>query len=163
MQLLPVLFTFRLNHREGVKTMRTDERNIRRFNEFLAVRQSGAVTSWQMIAALINEKGWKKQRFCDNTLLDEFVFDRAMSNHKSKPNIRTIVAVCAGMDAALSTADAILAASGYRLGNSKEHLAFEYILRDMAGTPLEQRNAFLASIGIVPLGSKNNRERQKAS
>jgi hypothetical protein len=137
--------------------------NIRRFREFRRVRQSGAATSWQLIAALIREKGWNKKRFCDNTLLDEFVFDRAMSNHRSTPSLRTLMAICAGMDLGLSATDALLGASGFRLNNSKEHLAFEYIIRDMAGLPLWERNTFLASVGIEPLGSKSGQSRPVTS
>jgi hypothetical protein len=109
-----------------------------------------------MVAELIREKGWNKKRFCDKTLLDEFVYARAMSNHKSTPNTRTILAICVGMDLSLTTTDTLLGASGFRLNNSKEHLAFKFILRDMAGLPIEVRNAFLVSIGVEPLGSKNN-------
>ena len=135
------------------------DNNIRRFNEFARVRQSKATTSWQMVAELIKEKGWNKKRFCDNTFLDEFVYIRAMSNHKSTPNVKTLLAICAGMDLGLSATDTVLGASGFRLGNSKEHLAYEFIIRDMAGLPLGVRNAFLFSIGIEPLGSKNNPDR----
>ena len=140
-----------------------DDFQIRRFNEFVLLRQSEAVTSWQMVALLIKDKGWNKKSFCDNTLLDEFVYDRAMSNHKSKPGFRTLMAICAGFDLGLSSTDTVLGASGFRLGNSKEHLAYEFIIREMPGTTLGKRNEFLASVGIASLGSRTNQSRRKAS
>ena len=135
----------------------------RRFNEFVLLRQSEAVTSWQMVALLIKDKGWNKKSFCDNTLLDEFVYDRAMSNHKSTPGFRTLIAISAGMDIGLTATDTLLGASGFRLGNSREHLAYEFIIRDMAGMALGERNDFLISMGIAPLGSRTNKNRSKAS
>jgi len=116
-----------------------------------------------MVAMLIDDRGWSKKRFCENTLLDEFVYDRAMSNHKSKPGFRTLMAICAGMDLGLTTTDTVLGASGFRLGNSKEHLAYEFIIREMPGMSLGMRNDFLASVGIAPLGSRTNKSRRKAS
>jgi len=75
----------------------TVREHARHFNEGLAVRGASS-TAWQMVAALVEQKGWKKQKFCNMTLLDEDFYNRAMSNHKKKPGLRTLMAFCAGAD-----------------------------------------------------------------
>ena len=124
----------------------------RHFNEGFAVR-STPLTAWQMVAALIEQKGWKKQKFCNMTLLDEDFYNRAMSNHKKKPGLRTLMAFSAGADLEIETTEILLGAIGIRLDNSMEGRAFDYIIRKMSGYSIHERNEFLGLLGIAPLGS----------
>jgi len=146
--------------------MRTDGRvsvreHARHFNESFAIRGT-PLTAWQMVAALIEQKGWKKQKFCNMTLLDEYVFERAVSNHKAPPGIRTLMSICAGMDLDIETAKELLGAIGARLDNSKQGQAFDYILRKMSGYSIHERNEFLRLLGFRPLGS-GSRDKQNNS
>ena len=137
--------------------MRVDGRigvreHARHFSERFAM--SGTpLSAWQLVAALINHKGWTKPKFCNMTLLDEYVFDRAVSNHKSPPGFHTLMSVCAGMDLDMDATEHLLGAIGVRLDNSKEGRAFDYIIRKMPGYTIHERNEFLRLLGIAPLGS----------
>ena len=126
----------------------------RHFNEGCAVR-GDPPSAWQMVAALIEQKGWKKQKFCNMTLLDEYVYDRAMSNHKKMPGLRIIMAFSVGADLDIEATETLLGAIGVRLDNSKEGRAFDYIVRKMPGYSIHERNEFLMLFGIDPLGSGN--------
>jgi len=122
------------------------------FSESFAIR-GAQLTGWQVVAALINQKGWKKQKFCNMTLLDEYVFDRAMSNYRIQPGFHTLMSVCAGMDLDINTTEDVLGVIGARLDNSKEGRAYDYIIRRMPGYSIHERNEFLNLLGIPPLGS----------
>ena len=136
----------RVDGRVGVRE------HARHFNERFAM--SGTpLSAWQMVAALIEQKGWKKQKFCNMTLLDESFYDRAMSNHKKKPGLRTLMAFSAGADLDIEATEDLLGAIGVRLGNSKEGRAFDYIIRKMSGYSIHERNEFLKLLDITPLGS----------
>jgi hypothetical protein len=124
----------------------------RHFNEGFAIRGT-PLTAWQMVAAIIEQKGWKKQKFCSMTLLDEYVFDRAMSNYRKKPGLRTLMAFSAGADLDIEATEVLLQAIGTRLDNSKEGRAFDYIIRKMPGYSIHERNEVLRLLGIEPLGS----------
>ena len=137
--------------------MRVEERvrvreHARHFSEGFAIR-GAPLTAWQMVAALIEQKGWKKQKFCNMTLLDEDFYNRAMSNHKKKPGLRTLMAFSAGADLNIEATEILLGAIGARLDNSKEGRAFDYIIRKMPGYSIHERNEFLRLLGIEPLGS----------
>jgi len=122
------------------------------FNERFDVNGT-PLTAWQMVAALIQQKGWQKRTFCNRTLLDEYVFERAVSNHKSLPGIHTLMSICAGMDLDIETTETLLGAIGKRLDNSKQGRAFDYIIRKMSGYSIHERNEFLRLLGLPLLGS----------
>ena len=137
--------------------MRVDGRDsvrehARHFNEWFSIRGK-PLTAWQMVAALIEQKGWEKYKFCDKTLLDEYVFDRAKSNHKSLPGLRILMAFSAGADLDIDTTEELLGSIGVRLDNTKEGRAYDYIIRKMPGYSIHERNEFLELLGIAPLGS----------
>ena len=137
--------------------MRVDGRvsvreHARHFNERFAL-SGPPLSAWQMVAAISEQKGWKKQKFCNMTLLDEDFYNRAMSNHKKKPGLRTLMAFCAGADLDIEATEILLGAIGARLDNSKEGRAFDYIIRKMSGYSIHERNEFLQLLGIAPLGS----------
>jgi len=142
--------------------MRTDGRvsvqeHLRHFNENFAI-QDTPLTAWQMVAALIVQKGWQKRKFCNMTLLDEYVYDRAVSNHKAPPGVHTLMSICVGMDLDTDTAYRLLGAIGARLDNSKQGQAFDYILRKMPGYSIHERNDFLQLLGFNPLGSGSRKK-----
>jgi len=136
----------RVDGRVGVRE------HARHFSEGFVVR-STPMTAWQMVAALVEQKGWKKQKFCNMTLLDEDFYNRAMSNHRKKPGLRTLMAFSAGADLDIEATEILLGAIGVRLDNSKEGRAFDYIIRKMPGYSIHERNEFLQMLGIDPLGS----------
>jgi len=133
------------------------QEHVRRFNDRCAIR-GDPQSAWQMVAGLIQQRGWKKPLFCKMTLLDDYVYDRAMSNHKLQPGTHILMSVCAGMDLDLESTEDVLSYIGVRLGETKRGRAYKHIIRDMAGYSIHDRNEFLKMLGLKPLGSNSKKK-----
>ena len=67
----------------------------------------------------------------------------------------TVASICVGMDVSMETADQLFEAAGLTLYNSKESFAYRFVIREMRGCSIDQRNVFLESIGVAPLGGED--------
>jgi len=138
--------------------------HVERYTRSSALLKQSTPTCCQRIIALVDAKGWTKTKFCNKTLLDEAVYDRIMREYNSVPSLRTLIAICAAMDLCISAALSLLASAGYILSEAiEEHRAYMYILRDMAGATIGERNEFLVRVGVEPLGSRTNQSRKAAA
>jgi len=129
--------------------------HVERYARSAALQRKTTQTCWQRVAELINAVGWQQRKFCNKTLLDVSVYEKAMKNHDSVPTLRTLIAICIAMELSVSATNSLLYSAGHVLNDAiEEHRAFLYILQDLPGVPIGVANDFLIRVGVEPLGSK---------
>ena len=72
----------------------------------------------------------------------------------NNPEVRTVVAICAGLDLDITETMEMLRSAGYILLNTREHWAYKFIITCCEGMAIEERNAILIALGVRPLGSR---------
>lgn len=113
-----------------------------------------AKTCWQLMYEIIESKGMSKSHFCSITGLGEEVYRKAQKNHKTTPNLRTIVAFARGLDLGIEVTEKLLQSAGHAFDDSDEHHALRFCITGFSGCPLEDCNEFLISYGYAPLGTQ---------
>ena len=111
-------------------------------------------TFWQRAFEIMEAKHWNSAIFCMKTQLNDKIYSRAKTNHNSLPDIRTVIAICAGLDLNISLTNELLALAAHTLSNTIEHQAYAYIITRFYGKTIHERNNFLSALNIKPLGSK---------
>lgn len=111
-------------------------------------------TCWQLMYEIIESKGMSKSHFCSITGLGEEVYRKAQKNHKTTPNLRTIVAFARGLDLGIEVTEKLLQSAGHAFDDSDEHQALRFCITGFSGCPIEECNAFLISYGYAPLGTQ---------
>jgi hypothetical protein len=111
-------------------------------------------TFWQRAYEIMEAKHWNNAIFCERTLLNEITYSRAKNNYDSLPDIRTVIAICAGLDLDMPMTLELLALAGHTLSNTREHQAFGFLITGYKGKGIYDRNQFLESLDLQPLGSK---------
>ena len=102
-------------------------------------------------------KKWNTTIFCNATGLNEMVYSRAKNNDKSRPDVRTVISICAGLDLDIGMTNQLLGLAGHTLSNSREDQAYSFVITGYKGRSLNDRNEFLRSINVPELGSKQRR------
>ena len=72
----------------------------------------------------------------------------------NNPEVRTVVAICAGLDLDITETMEMLRSAGHILLNTREHWAYKFIITCCEGIEIEERNAILIALGVRPLGSR---------
>ena len=72
----------------------------------------------------------------------------------NNPEVRTVVAICAGLDLDIVQTIEMLRSAGHILLNTREHWAYKFIMTCCEGMEIEERNAILIALGVRPLGSR---------
>ena len=72
----------------------------------------------------------------------------------NNPEVRTVVAICAGLDLDIMETMEMLRSAGHILLNTREHWAYKFIITCCEGMEIEERNAILIALGVRPLGSR---------
>ena len=72
----------------------------------------------------------------------------------NNPEVRTVVAICAGLDLDITETMEMLRSAGYILLNTREHWAYKFIITCCERMAIEERNAILIALGVRPLGSR---------
>lgn len=72
----------------------------------------------------------------------------------NNPEVRTVVAICAGLDLDITETMEMLRSAGHILLNTREHWAYKFIITCCEGMEIEERNAILIALGVRPLGSR---------
>ena len=72
----------------------------------------------------------------------------------NNPEVRTVVAICAGLDLDIVQTMEMLRSAGHILLNTREHWAYKFIMTCCEGMEIEERNAILIALGVRPLGSR---------
>lgn len=111
-------------------------------------------TFWQRAQEIMAAKHWNSSVFSERTLLNEMTFSRVKNNFDSLPDVRTVMAICAGLDLDIGLTNELLSLAGHTLSNSREHQAYRFIITGYSGRSIHERNEFLESVDIAPLGSK---------
>jgi len=111
-------------------------------------------TFWQRAYEIMEAKHWNSSIFADKTLLNEIAYSRAKNNYDSIPDIRTVMAICAGLDLDIALTNELLSLAGHTLSNSREHQAYGFIITGYKGKSINERNEFLQTLELPPLGTK---------
>ena len=114
-------------------------------------------TCWKYITQILDAKKISKSHFCSATLLGEEVYRKAYSDIKTKPSLRTIVAIGRGLDLSIDTVEEMLRLAGHAFDDSLESQLLEFCITGLPGESVEEANDFLESYGVDPLGSKQLR------
>jgi hypothetical protein len=109
---------------------------------------------WKRAYEIMQVKKWNTSIFCEKTQLNEMVYSRAKNNNESLPDIRTCMAICAGLDLDMGMTTQLLALAGHTLSSTREHQAYGFIITAFKGKDINERNDFLESMNITALGSK---------
>ena len=72
----------------------------------------------------------------------------------NNPEVRTVVAICVGLDLDITQTVEMLRSAGHILLNTREHWAYKFIMTCCEGMEIEERNAILIALGVRPLGSR---------
>lgn len=72
----------------------------------------------------------------------------------NNPEVRTVVAICAGLNLDIMETTEFLRSAGHILLNTREHWAYKYIIVCGEGMLLDERNSILIALGVPPLGSR---------
>ena len=72
----------------------------------------------------------------------------------NNPKVRTVVAICAGLNLDIVEITELLRSAGHILLNTREHWAYKYIIVCGEGMLLDERNSILIALGVAPLGSR---------
>ena len=85
--------------------------------------------------------------------LDDMTISRLKNNKIKNQSMRTIIAICVGLDLDLRTSEELLKLAKLALNNDPECIAYEMILTTFKGCSMDDRNEVLKKLGIKPLGS----------
>ena len=72
----------------------------------------------------------------------------------NNPEVRTVIAICAGLNLDIVETTELLRSAGHILLNTREHWAYKYIIVCGEGMLLDERNSILIALGVPPLGSR---------
>lgn len=72
----------------------------------------------------------------------------------NNPKVRTVVAICAGLNLDIMETTELLRSAGHILLNTREHWAYKYIIVCGEGMLLDERNSILIALGVPPVGSR---------
>jgi len=124
------------------------------FTTFCRMRKAVTKQFPQMAYGIMQTQKWNSNIFTRNTLLGEPVYSRIKSGQLLRPDVRTVVAVCVGLDLDTVLAMELLSSAGHVLTDSHEHHAYFYIIHSCRGESIHERNEFLKKVGVTPLGTK---------
>jgi len=128
------------------------------FDAKFSLQKSLSKTCWQRIYEIMQAKHIYVSAFTGKTHLHENYYYHAKNNYASMPDIRTIIAICAGLDLDIGLAYELLALAGHSLSpTSTEHQAYSFIITGLSGETMDTRNTFLQSYGIPELGTKSKK------
>jgi len=123
------------------------------FDLLCAERQATSKTLWQRICELMEAKNYDLNKLKRHSHLDDMAISRLKNNTIKKQSMRTIIAVCVGLDLDLRTSEELLKLAKLALNSEPECIAYEMILTTFKGCPMDERNDVLKKLGIKPLGS----------
>ena len=129
------------------------------YENHLAITQTFAETA----KTLMQRKKWNSVIFKEKTLLGDSMYSRLINNSDRVLSLRTAVAICVGLGVDAMTANRMLSSAGYSFGSSKEHQAFCYLFSALHGRSIDECNAFLESLSILPLGTRDERPARASS
>ena len=128
-----------------------------KFETQYAEHKAFTKTFWQRAFEIMETMHWNSAVFCELTLLNEMTYSRAKTDSDTIPDVRTVMAICAGLDLDISLTIDMLALAGHVFTNSREDQAYVFIITSYKGTTIHERNEFLISLDLQPLGSKQRK------
>lgn len=109
-----------------------------------------ATSFWERVEQIRTAKGFSKNKFKGYSGLDDQTVSRLKKG--GTVTLRNGIAACFGLDLDVPESKDVLALAKLALGNDKESLAYEYVLSTCRGCSLDERNDFLQSLGVDPIG-----------
>jgi len=123
------------------------------YNSLCAERQATSKTLWQRICEIMEAKNYDLNMLKRRSHLDDMTISRLKNNKIKNQSMRTIIAICVGLDLDLRTSEELLKLAKLALNNDPECIAYEMILTTFKGCSMDERNEVLKKLGIKPLGS----------
>lgn len=80
----------------------------------------------------------------------------------NNPEVRTVVAICIGLNLDIEQTTDMLRSAGHILLNTREHWAYKFLITCCEELDIEKSNAVLISLGIRPLGSRKTAKKDKS-
>ena len=78
----------------------------------------------------------------------------------NNPEVRTVVAICIGLNLDIVQTMKMLRSAGHILLNTREHWAYKFLITCCEELDIEKSNAVLVSLGIRPLGSRKTTKKK---
>lgn len=72
----------------------------------------------------------------------------------NNPEVRTVVAICIGLNLDIVQTMKMLRSAGHILLNTREHWAYKFLITCCEELDIEKSNAILIALGVRPLGSR---------
>jgi hypothetical protein len=149
----------KFDQNQNADVLRCSEELLKKRKEFerqQAIRRmhSPNKTCWEAMFEIIQAKAISKSHFCNLTLLGEEVYRKAEKNHTTVPSKRTILAFACGLDLDIGTTDYLMKLAGHSFMDNDDDQALKFCITGLSGFPIEERNAFLKSFNMDPLGTK---------
>jgi len=124
--------------------------------EALAAMQAQDPNAWQLVGALIEQRGWSLTTFRSRSLLDEGHYYKAKRGDASLPTLPILMAICVAMALDMETTELLLGAAGIKLSTAIPlHRAYIYIINYLSGEPIAVCNEFLSRLHFNELGSRD--------
>ncbi len=109
----------------------------------------------ERVYEIIQIKKWNSTIFKEKTLLDDMTFSRIKNKPDYTPNLKSVIAICVGLDLDLTVTNELLRLAGHSLTTSREHKAYSYIINAFCGCSIDERNEALEALDVEPLGTKS--------
>ena len=116
----------------------------------------------QRMMAFMDFRNWNPLRFHLNTNLDMNTYSKLKNNHMKRPDMRTFIAICAGLRLPYHIIEDLLRSARMTFSYSKEDQAYRYVVLIMHGASIDECNTFLREQGVPLLGSIACDERESA-
>jgi Zn-dependent peptidase ImmA (M78 family)/transcriptional regulator with XRE-family HTH domain len=109
----------------------------------------------QRMKELLEAEEIGQQEFSERTLLSKATFYRIQDEKAKTPSLRTVVAICAGLDFDISLTNELLGKAGLSFDGGPIHNAYVAAITMFPGKSIDVRNEFLSNLdieGVKPLG-----------
>ncbi|GHU35893.1 hypothetical protein FACS1894105_05330 [Clostridia bacterium] len=103
----------------------------------------------QTAQELMKLSHWNAVIFETLTLLDDDIYYKICSGIKYHPAFVTVIAICVGLNLSLTSSGILLRCAGFTFDSHRE---FEYIISEMQGESIHERNLALVAFGENCLG-----------
>jgi len=105
---------------------------------------------------IISKKKVNRQVFQVKTLLSEKIYDRIRDNKlESNPDIKTVMAICIGLDLGGALGEQLLERAGHKLNNSQLHVVYKKLLYSLRGRSIYECDEILEGLSLPPISKKD--------
>jgi transcriptional regulator with XRE-family HTH domain len=108
----------------------------------------------KMAAELIKHKGYNRKVFSEKTRLSKKTYDRIVHDNIPAPSLRTVMAICIGLNLNLEQSECLLEKAGYKLNTSFQHTTYHRLLASHIWRSIEECDELLVALALPPISSR---------